>query len=181
MNGVNKLSLAFKRFLPITLLFILFAHVTHAQPLVTGLRGSAGSAVGPDGYLYVTEGMTGTVQRINVATGEVSLFAEGLPPWIIGVGGAVDIAFIDDTAYVLVTLVNLFGEPSGLSTVFTESMGLALIRLLPIWVHIASLMNPTHRMIFRLVCSGRSKNIEAVCWCLTGITIACCMSLRMAK
>ena len=114
MNVANKLSSAFKQFLPITLLLILFSHATHAQPLVTGLRGSAGSTVGPDGYLYVTEGMTGTVQRINVTTGEVSLFAEGLPPWIIGIGGAVDIAFIDDTAYVLVTLINLFGEPSGL-------------------------------------------------------------------
>ena len=58
--------------------------------------------------------MTGTVQRIDVATGTASLFAEGLPPWLVGVGGAVDIAFIDDTAYVLVTLVNFAGEPSGL-------------------------------------------------------------------
>jgi hypothetical protein len=113
MNGIKKLSSV--RTLALTaLIFVLFSYATHAQPLVTGLRGSAGSTVGPDGHLYVTEGMTGTVQRINVETGDVSLFAEGLPPWIIGFGGAVDIAFIDDTAYVLVTLVNLFGEASGL-------------------------------------------------------------------
>ena len=113
MNGIKKLS-SVRTFALTALIFVLFSYATHAQPLVTGLRGSSGSTVGPDGYLYVTEGMTGTVQRIDVATGSKSLFAQGLPPWIIGVGGAVDIAFIDDTAYVLVTLINFAGEPSGL-------------------------------------------------------------------
>jgi hypothetical protein len=35
----------------------------------------------------------------------VTTFASGLPPFIVGIGGAMDIAFIGSTAYVLVTLV----------------------------------------------------------------------------
>ena len=114
MKRFNSISSVARLFAFSTILSISFSYSTYAQPLVTGLLGSTGSTVGPDGYLYVTEGMTGTVQRIDVATGTASLFAEGLPPWLVGVGGAVDIAFIDDTAYVLVTLVNFAGEPSGL-------------------------------------------------------------------
>ncbi|WP_165954320.1 ScyD/ScyE family protein [Seongchinamella unica] len=97
-------------------ILLLFPTVVNAQPLVSGLQGSAGSTVGPDGHLYVTEGATGTVQRINPSTGAAELFTEGLPPWVIpGLGGAVDVAFIEETAYVLVTLINFEGEPSGLT------------------------------------------------------------------
>jgi sugar lactone lactonase YvrE len=73
--------------------------------LVTGLASGSGSTVGPDGALYVTEGATGSVLRVDPDTGEVSTFASGLPSSIIGIGGAMDIAFIGGTAYVLVTLV----------------------------------------------------------------------------
>lgn len=73
--------------------------------LVTGLASGSGSTVGPDGALYVTEGATGTVLRVNPDTGEVATFATGLPSSIVGIGGAMDIAFIGGTAYVLVTLV----------------------------------------------------------------------------
>ncbi len=74
-------------------------------PLVTGLASGSGSTVGPDGALYVTEGATGRVLRVNPSTGQVTTFASGLPAWLLGLGGAMDIAFIDGTAYVLVTLV----------------------------------------------------------------------------
>ena len=114
MKNARKLSSTLRLLTFSVLVLVSFSQSIHAQPLVQGLRGSTGSTVGPDGHLYVTEGMTGTVQRINVDTGATSLFAENLPPWLIGVGGAVDIAFIDETAYVLVTLVNFAGEPSGL-------------------------------------------------------------------
>ena len=76
--------------------------------LVTGLEGAAGSTVGPGGDIFVTEGLVGRVSRVDPRSGVVSTFAEGLPPSVIGVGGAVDVAFIDDTGYVLVTLVSLF-------------------------------------------------------------------------
>src|SRR5947207_106386 len=77
-----------------------------ATPLVTGLQGAMGSTIGPDGALYVTEGAAGRISRVDPQTGEKTTFASGLPPSIIGIGGAIDVAFIDNIAYVLVTLVN---------------------------------------------------------------------------
>src|SRR6266567_3073157 len=73
--------------------------------LDTGLESAKGSTVGPDGALYVTEGAVGRISRVDPLTGEVTTFASGLPRAIIGIGGAIDVAFIDNIAYVLVTLV----------------------------------------------------------------------------
>ena len=79
-----------------------------ATQLVTGLLGAMGSTIGPDGALYVPEGAIGTISRVDPQTGEKTTFASGLPPALpaIGIGGAIDVAFIDNTAYVLVTLVS---------------------------------------------------------------------------
>jgi hypothetical protein len=74
--------------------------------LVTGLEGASGSAIGPGGALFVTEGAAGRVSRVDPRTGDVTTFASGLPPSIIGIGGAIDVAFYGSTAYVLVTLVD---------------------------------------------------------------------------
>jgi hypothetical protein len=84
--------------------------LTATAQLVTGLQGATGSTVGPDGALYVTEGVAGRVSRVDPASGAVSTFAEGLPLSLIGLGGAIDVVFLDETAYVLVTLV---GFPFG--------------------------------------------------------------------
>ena len=73
--------------------------------LVTGLEGASGSTIGPDGALYVTEGALGRISRVDPQTGEITTFAGGLPTAIIGIGGAIDVAFIDNIAYALVTLV----------------------------------------------------------------------------
>jgi hypothetical protein len=73
--------------------------------LITGLAGGSGSTVGPDGALYVTEGLAGRVSRVDPRTGDVTTFASGLPPSIVGLGGAIDVVFKQGTAYVLVTLV----------------------------------------------------------------------------
>jgi hypothetical protein len=73
--------------------------------LVTGLEGSSGSTIGPNGALYVTEGAAGRISRVDPETGDVTTFASGLPRSIIDIGGAIDVAFIGNTAYVLVTLV----------------------------------------------------------------------------
>jgi sugar lactone lactonase YvrE len=73
--------------------------------LVTGLQGASGSTVGPDGALYVTEGLVGRVSRVDPRTGAVTTYASGLPPSIVGIGGAIDVVFRGGTAYVLVTLV----------------------------------------------------------------------------
>lgn len=78
-----------------------------AAQLVEGLEGATGSSIGPGGALFVTESIAGRVSRVDPQTGQVTTFVSGLPqqlPWV-GVGGAMDIAFIGSTAYVLVTLV----------------------------------------------------------------------------
>ena len=69
----------------------------------TGL--GSGSTIGPGGALYVTDGNAGSVVRIDSRTGDVSTYADGLPVQVLGIGGAMDVAFVGDTAYVLVTLV----------------------------------------------------------------------------
>jgi sugar lactone lactonase YvrE len=76
-----------------------------ATRLVTGLAGGSGSTVGPGGALYVTERAAGRVSRVDPRTGAVTTYASGLPPAILPLGGAMDVAFFGGTAYVLVTLV----------------------------------------------------------------------------
>ena len=61
--------------------------------------------MGPDGALYVPDGLGGRVLRVDPRTGVVTTFTSGLPRSIIGIGGAMDVAFKGKTAYVLVTLV----------------------------------------------------------------------------
>jgi hypothetical protein len=73
--------------------------------LVTGLQGGLGSTIGPDKALYVTETAAGKITRVDPQTGATTTYASGLPKSIIGLGGAMDVAFIGNTAYVLVTLV----------------------------------------------------------------------------
>jgi hypothetical protein len=76
-----------------------------ATLLASGLQGTIGSTVGPDGALYVPEGALGRITRVDPKTGAKTTFASGLPPAIVGIGGAIDVEFLDETAYVLVTLV----------------------------------------------------------------------------
>jgi hypothetical protein len=87
-----------------------------ASLLVTGLEGAVGSTVGPGGALYVTEAIPGRISRVDPKTGEITTFASGLPPRIFPIpfGGAMDVAFIGNTAYVLVTLVDVGGDTVGI-------------------------------------------------------------------
>jgi hypothetical protein len=83
-----------------------FEHAsTPSAPFVTGLQRARGSAVGPDGALYVTESAIGRVSRVDPKNGAVTTFASGLPTSPLAAGGVVDIAFVKRTAYVLVTIV----------------------------------------------------------------------------
>ena len=110
---MNRKSLAIG--LALSCMLVLGSVTAYAAPissgapsatlLVSGLQGGSGSTIGPDGALYVTETAAGRVSRVDPKTGNVTTFASGLPKSIIGLGGAMDIAFIDQTAYVLVTLV----------------------------------------------------------------------------
>ena len=77
--------------------------------LASGLGYTSGSTIGPDGALYVAErevGQDGRILRVDPQTGDVTEFASGLPQAQIPLGGVVDVAFIGNTAYALVTVVN---------------------------------------------------------------------------
>ena len=81
----------------------------------------SGSTVGPDGALYVTDGPSGRVLRVDPRTGAVTTFASGLPAAIpaVGIGGAMDVAFVGPTAYVLVTLVGSeFGQDDVIAGIY---------------------------------------------------------------
>jgi hypothetical protein len=80
------------------------AELSHTV-LATGLSDGSGSTIGPDGALYVTEGIAGELSRVDLETGEVTTVASGLPQSFLGIGGAMDVAFLDGTPYVIVTLV----------------------------------------------------------------------------
>jgi hypothetical protein len=83
---------------------------SETPPVVTVLNDTAlsglgsGSTIGPDGALYVTNGNDGTLIRVNPTTGSERVVGSGLPRQIVGIGGAMDVAFIGHRAYVLVTL-----------------------------------------------------------------------------
>ena len=77
--------------------------LTHLVHFGSGL--GSGSTIGPDGALYVTDGTAGSVKRIDRHTGALSVYATGLPPRVLGIGGAVDVAFLAGHGYALVTMV----------------------------------------------------------------------------
>ena len=88
----------------------LIQPLTAQAQLAGGLAGSVGSTVGPDGALYVPESVAGRITRIDPTTGAKSTFAQGLPaklPWA-PLGGVLDVAFQGNTAYALVTMVDVF-------------------------------------------------------------------------
>ena len=61
------------------------------------LEGTAGSTIGPDGALYVTEGTAGRLARVDPQTGHTTTVASGLPTVSAGFGGAIDVAFLGKT------------------------------------------------------------------------------------
>jgi hypothetical protein len=91
---------------------------TFAAPGCVGGCGS-GSTVGPDGALYVTDGKAGRVVRVDPTTGAMTTFAAGLPRSPAPIGGAMDVAFVGRTPYVLVTLVGTaFGQPGVIDGIY---------------------------------------------------------------
>ena len=74
----------------------------------------------------MTDPNAGSVLRVDRRTGATSTYAEGLPPQVLGVGGAMDVEFIGRTAYVLVTMVGgdiVGGGPIGDATVGIYRLG----------------------------------------------------------
>lgn len=84
----------------------------HVTTLATGIQLANGTTIGPDGALYVTEGATGRIIRVDPESGDTSVYASGLPTAIAPIGGPMDIVFHGNTAYALVSLVGpFFGSP----------------------------------------------------------------------
>jgi hypothetical protein len=87
-----------------------------ATLLTSGLKELQGSTIGPDGALYVTAPLAGSIWRVDPKTGTATLFATGLPQRIPGLyyigSGVVDVTFLDGTAYALVTGVGPDFDPS---------------------------------------------------------------------
>jgi hypothetical protein len=106
MNYVTRLTVAVLA-LALTAGAAAAQRSTTATLLASGLQGTIGSTIGPDGALYVPEAVPGKISRIDLETGAVSTFASGLPPRVFPIpnGGVIDVAFLDGTAYVLITLV----------------------------------------------------------------------------
>ena len=97
----------------------------HSAPVVTVLNSTAlgglgsGSTIGPDGALYVTNGNAGTLVRIDPRNGSETVVGSGLPLQVIGFGGAIDVAFVDHRAYVLVTAAGSdFGVPDAVMGIY---------------------------------------------------------------
>jgi len=77
--------------------------------LYDGHTPGSGSTVGPDGALYVNDPVNGTIVRVDPSTGAASTYADCLPKRLVpsfGFSGEMDVAFIGNTAYALVTVVS---------------------------------------------------------------------------
>src|SRR5688572_13526815 len=94
-----------KRLLLAATLLVMIMPLSATAQFVAKIASGSGSSIGPGGALYVTEGATGKILRVDPNSGQVTTYASGLPPKIFDIGGAMDVAFIGATAYALVTLV----------------------------------------------------------------------------
>ena len=119
----KRLLIVFAVTLPLVIAMIAALAASAAPPAattvtpgwVTDLAGGSGSTVGPDGALYVPEPASGEISRVDPETGAVTTFASCLPTQVIPLGGAMDVAFIGNTAYALVTLVSDPFPPIGVN------------------------------------------------------------------
>ena len=77
--------------------------------LYSGLAAGSGSTVGPDGALYANDPINGTIVRVDPSTGRASTYADCLPKRLVpmfGFSGGMDVAFVGNTAYAIVTVVS---------------------------------------------------------------------------
>jgi sugar lactone lactonase YvrE len=89
--------------------------------LYGGLVAGSGSTIGPDGAIYANDPVNGTIVRVDPSSGAATTYADCLPKRLIpvlGFSGEMDVAFIGNTAYALVTVVSdpLLGgtDPDGI-------------------------------------------------------------------
>jgi hypothetical protein len=122
MLNFNRISVLAMAGLAITISSGLGAprsRTPEATLVASGLEGALGTTVGPGGDLYVAETSQAQVAKFDPRTGEVSIYATGLPPTIWGYGSPVDVAFIGHTLYALTALESdLFPNPFGLTGIY---------------------------------------------------------------
>lgn len=120
--------------------------------LASGLAGGSGSTLGPGGDLYVTEPMGHQVSRIDLDTAERTVVADCLPPQAIpGVAGAMDVAFLDGTMYVLTAVVSQDVGGTGVTGVYrVEDDGCEVVADIGQW----NIDNPPPADIEFFVASG---------------------------
>jgi hypothetical protein len=148
--------------------------------LLTGLEGGSGSTVGPGGALYVTETAAGRISRVDPKTGHITTFASGLPKSIVGLGGAMDVAFIGKTAYALVTLVGSDVGGSDVVGIYRVDGPDSFTVVADIGAF--SLSNPpTLRSTSQPESRTRWKSTVAGSWSPMGTTIGCCGSRSAAR
>jgi hypothetical protein len=95
-----------------------------ATLLATGLAGGSGSTIGPDGDLYVTEPVGHQVSRIDLDTGDRTVVADCLPSQAFeGVAGAMDVAFLEGSMYVLTAVVSEDVGGTGVTGVYRVEEG----------------------------------------------------------
>jgi hypothetical protein len=98
--------------LAVTLIGLAAASAGNASPtaqlLYAGVGAASGSTVGPDGALYLNDPVNGGIIRVDPSTGSASTYADCLPKRLVPLGfsGGMDVAFIGNTAYALVTVVS---------------------------------------------------------------------------
>ncbi len=68
---------------------------TAGHLLASGLQGTTGATIGPDGALYVAEGKVGRITRIDQNSGKASTFASGFPVAVAPIGGVIDEVFAE--------------------------------------------------------------------------------------
>ncbi|HSF97438.1 MAG TPA: hypothetical protein VLA55_01995 [Ornithinibacter sp.] len=81
----------------------------------------SGSTIGPDGALYVTHSLGGKLLRIDPDSGAATVIGRGLPKQVpgFGVGGPMDVSFIGDVAYVMVSVAGAdVGGPDELMGIY---------------------------------------------------------------
>ena len=155
----------------------------HATLLATGLEEAIGSTIGPDGALYVAQGTLGRIARVDPRTGKITTFASGLPKQLskVGLGGAMDVAFIGKTAYVLVTLVSADVGGHNLDGIYRMDGPDQFTVVADIGAFNIGISRPSLRSIRRPASCTRCNPTVAGSWSAMGTSTASCRSPSTAR
>ncbi len=151
--------------------------------LVSGLDGADGSTIGPDGALYVTEGIAGRVSRVDPQSGAITTFASGLPTRALAASASVGRSTLRSSAPRPMSSSPLSGL---MLAVMTSSASIGSTVRISSRSSRTSVPSPSRiRRIpissSRPASSTRWKPTAVAFWSLTGTTIVCCRSPAMVR